>query len=445
MRMRTIRGAGLVLAITQLGGLAACTNPDEGSFNGSAPGAATDAGQHVTLTLQTLQSDKGSPAYTMEEKIVNDFMKLHPNIQIQFDRLNTEQQKIKLKTQAASGEVADITMVNPGAQMKPYVDSGVLAPLNDIVDEELRKTFHPEVLSYYTFDEKLYALPYNLNVAGIFYNKEVFAKEGLAVPHTFEELLDTAQKLKDKGHIPMAIGAKDRWTTSFLFMNILQRLNGRAGFLQDVLQGRRTFNDPVFVQALSELQRMIQAGVFEEGATSVDSLTASGLFRSGRAAMYYIGTWEIPKIEISPEVRGRIGLIKFPTVAGKGDPNDMIIAPGTAYALSAKGKHMPESKLFLKYFTMQYPKVAMEMGAAVGLSQKVDDDFIATGYTPLQLEALSMFKDMKGREMNFDNVVIPAVTQTHLDLLQNLFVQAMKPEEVAKEHQLSWEANTKRK
>jgi raffinose/stachyose/melibiose transport system substrate-binding protein len=437
--MRRTKYIGWFLVITLICTLVACGSIIE------APRANPGIDHRkITLTLQTLQSDKFSPAYKIEETIVNDYMKNNPNIKIEFDRLNTEQQKNKLKAQAASGEVADITMVNPGAQMKPFVDSGVLAPLDDILDGELKSSFQSGVLNYYTFNGKVYALPYNLNIAGIFYNKEKFGQAGLLFPKTFEELIEVAKQFRVKGITPIAIGAKDRWTTSFLFMNILQRLNGGPDFLQDVLNNKRNFNDPVFVQAVQKLQNLIQVGAFEEGATSIDSLTASDLFRTGRAAMFYIGTWEVPKIENST-INGKVGFMKFPTVEGKGDPNDFMIAPGTAYTLSAKSKNLQESKKFLKYLMINYPIVAVRMNAAVGLSQKVEGSFNASSYSQLQIDTLRLFKGIKGGEMNFDNVIIPAVTQTHLDLLQNLFVEQMKPEDVAKEHQLSWEANTKRK
>ncbi|WP_240414784.1 extracellular solute-binding protein [Paenibacillus periandrae] len=443
--MYSTRYSVLFLAVSLISIVAACANKYDASSigQGFVVDRRSDHGG-VTLSLQTLQSDKNSPSYLIEEKIVNDYMQIHPNITIEFDRLNTEQQKNKLKAQAASGEVADITMVNPGAQMKPFVDSGVFAPLEDILEDELKATFQGGVLNYYTFDGKVYALPYNLNIAGIFYNKEIFAKAGLSFPKTFEELIEVTKQLRAKGVTPIAIGAKDRWTTSFLFMNILQRLNGGPGFLQDVINNKRNFNDPVFVHAVQKLQDLIQAGAFDEGATSVDSLTASNLFRTGRAAMYYIGTWEVPKIETRPD-KEKVGFMKFPTVEGKGDPNDFMIAPGTAYALSAKSKNLEESKRFLKYLMMNYPTIAFKMNAAVGLSQKVKGDFNAASYSQLQIDTLNMFKDIQGGEMNFDNVIIPAVAQTHLDQLQNLFVQHMKAEDVAKEHQVSWELNTKRK
>lgn len=443
--MRTAKYVGLLLAITQLYTLLACANQTGTPLSFPlAKSAAVPDQEPVTLTLQTIQSDKNSPAYKIEEKIVRLYTESHPGIKIEFDRLNTEQQKLKLKTQAASDEVDDITMVNPGAQMKPFVDSGVLAPLNDILEGDLEKTFQNGVLNYYTFNKKVYALPYSLNIAGFFYNKDLFNQAGLTVPKTFEELTEVCGQLKAKGVTPIVIGAKERWPVSFLFMNIVQRLNGGPGFLQDVIDGRRTFNDPVFVGALQKLQDLIQAGAFGVGATSVDSLSASSLFRSGKGAMYYIGTWELSKIELSP-LKGRVGFVQFPTVEGKGSRNDFMIAPGTAYALNARSKHLKESKDFLKYLMTNYMPVAFQMNAAVGLSQKVEGDFLAAGYSQLQLDTLHLFQNINGGDMNFDNMIVPAVTQTHLDQLQSMLVQRIRPEDVAKDLELSWETNARRK
>ncbi|TVY06992.1 extracellular solute-binding protein [Paenibacillus cremeus] len=423
---------------------AGCSNEFEAALKvQAAESPARNQGQATTLILQTLQSDKSSPAYQIEQKLVNEYMQGHPNLKIEFDRLNTEQQKSKLKTQAAFGDMADITMVNPGAQMKPYVDSGVLAPLDDVVEGKLSETFLGDVLKYYSFDNKLYALPYNLNIAGIFYNKELFAQTGISVPNTFEELIDTVKQFRSQGITPIVIGAKDRWPTSFLFMNIVQRLNGGPGFLQDVLSKQRTFTDPVFEQAIAKLKELIDAGAFEKEAVSTDSWAASNLFRSGKAAMYYVGSWEVPKIEVSP-VKGKVGFLKFPTVDGKGNTSDFMIAPGTAYAVSAKSKHLKESKDFLRYFSMNYPRVAFSMNAAVGLCQRIDGDLQAAGYSQLQMDLIRQQAVVRSGDMNFDNVIVPAVTKTHLDLLQNLFVQKAEAAEIAKVHQLSWEANGKR-
>ncbi|MEV5027462.1 extracellular solute-binding protein [Paenibacillus sp. LPE1-1-1.1] len=444
--MNKMRVMSLVAAAALTFTLAACGGNQTESGSGEAGGAVKDNGgaKEITLTFQTLQTDKSTPAYQIEEEIANNYMKEHPDVKIEWDRLDVEQQKVKLKTQAASGEVPDITMVNPGAQMAPFVNGKVLAPLNDVLDDELKGTFLEGVLDYYTVDGNVYALPYRLNIAGIFYNKELLAKAGVEPPKTFEELIEASKKLRETGITPMIVAGKDRWPLSFMFMNVLQRLNGGPGFLQDIVASKRDFNDPVFVQALQKTKDMIAAGAFQDGATTYDYNTASNQFRSGKAAMYYMGSWEVASIDVSEAVKGKIGFLPFPTVEGKGNPNDYLLAPEIAYALGANSKHLDESKAFLKYLLLHYPKVAFEKKAAVGLSMKVDGDFQAAGYSELAIDVMSKFNDVKGGDLNFDNVIEPSTTQTQLNGLQSLLVNdKIQAADLAKEIENTWEMNKK--
>ncbi|MEK3884676.1 extracellular solute-binding protein [Paenibacillus sp. PL2-23] len=443
------RAISLVMAAALTVALTACgsnggNNNTGGNTGTNAPTGNASEGKKVTLTLQTIQTDKSTPQYQVEEEIVNNYMKEFPNVKIEWDRLDTEQQKVKLKTQAASGEVADITMVNPGAQLQPFADGKVLAPLNDMLDDaELKDTFLEGILDYYSFDGSLYALPYNMNLAGIFYNKELFEKAGVSEPATFEDLIASFPKFKEAGIAPMMLGGKDKWPLSFMFTNVLQRVNGGPKFLDEVVAGNKQFTDPVFVEALQKTKDLIDAGAYQDGAATYDNNTASQQFRDGKAAMYFMGTWEISAIDASEVVGGKVGFLPFPTVGGKGSAKDYVVAPGTAYALGANSDNLDEAKKFLKYLLINYPKVAFEKKAAVGLAQKVEGDFKAAGYSDLAIDALSRFNEVQGGDMNFDNVIEPATTQTHLTGLQSLLIKDVNIEELAAEHQKTWELNKK--
>ncbi|MFD0590037.1 extracellular solute-binding protein [Paenibacillus sp. GCM10027627] len=440
--MKKKRALSLLLATALTLALAACGNGNSETPAGSNKPTGKPEGKKITLTLQTLQTDKTTPPYQVEEQLVNDYMAENPNIKIEWDRLDTEQQKVKLKTQAASGEVADITMVNPGAQLLPFANGKVLAPLNDIVADGLNDSFLEGVLDYYTVDGNLYALPYDMNIAGIFYNKELFEKAGVQPPQTFEDLIASVPKFKEAGIPAFILGGKDKWPLSFMFTNVLQRVNGGPKFLDEVVKGNKQFTDPVFVEALQKTKDLIQAGAYQEGAATYDNNTASQQFRDGKAAMYFMGTWEVSSIDASA-VKGKVGFLPFPTVGGKGDPKDYVIAPGTAYALGANSDNLEESKKFLKYFMTNYPKVAFEKKSAVGLAQKVEGDFKAAGYSDLAIEVTGRFNEVQGGDMNFDNVIEPATTQIHLTGLQSLLIQDVNVEELAAEHQKTWELNKK--
>ena len=62
--------------------------------------------------------------------------------------------------------------------------------------------------------------------------------------------------------------------------------------------------------------------------------------------MFVMGTWETGAMDASP-VAGKVGVFQFPTVDGKGDINQFMLAPGTGSQLSANSKHLDVAKDFL--------------------------------------------------------------------------------------------------
>jgi raffinose/stachyose/melibiose transport system substrate-binding protein len=439
----------LVLATAFSLFLAACGGnaaPTSGTNNGTGEENTnqtenTSEKEEITLTFQTHRTDASTPAYQVEAELVEQYMEENPHVTVEWDRLDTEQQKVKLKTQAASGEVADITAVNPGAQLEPFADGDVLAPLNDMLDEEFKNVFLDGVLEYYTFDDTVYALPYNMNIAGLFYNKELFEQAGVQPPATFDELISTIETLKAEGINPMMLAGKDNWPLSFMFTNILQRVNGEPKFLDGIVTGENKFTDPVFVEALQKTKEIVNAGAYQEGAVTFDYNTAAQQWRDGKAAMYYMGTWEVSSTEAS-SLAGKVGFIPFPTINGKGDAGDFVVAPGTAYAIGANSEHLEESKALVKYILENYASVSFEKKAAVGLALKVEGDYEAAGYSDLSIDVVNLFNTVKGGDMNFDNIIEPTTTQTHLTGIQRFLVDDdVDVEALAQEHQDTWDLN----
>jgi len=422
--------------------LAACggkENSDGGQASGGTKGEASP-GKKVNLTFQTLWADETSVQLRTLRKLIEEYTADHPNVSIEVDALNSSQQVLKLKTQAASNEMPDITVINPGAQMKPFVDGNKLAPLDDILAKDgLRETYLQGVLDYYTFDGKTYGLAEASDIAFVLYNKELFAQAGVEVPTTFEEMVEAAKKLRAKGITPMTIGEKEPWTGSFMFMNILLRLAG-PDFLNDVNAKKRKFTDPEFVRAIEKLQDFIKAGGFVEGATSFDYAQSENLFLTGKAAMNFSASWSVSSLEES-EIQDQVGVFLFPTVDGKGNLNEFMLAPGAGYAIAANTQHMEEAKDFLLFYTKNFPKKMFEIKGAVGLAQHVEGDLKEAGYSQMAQDVLELFKKVEGGTIAFDNTMDPNTTQTHLNGTQMLFVSDIKAEDLAKEHQNAFEAN----
>lgn len=432
----------LAVGLTACGGNNANTGTNEGT-SGSNGGGSKD--EKATITFQNIYPDPSDPKYQMIRTIVANYEKDHPNVKIELDSLNTDQQKQKLKTQAASKEMPDITIVNPAAQMQPFVEADLFAPLNEMVEKNgLKDTFQEGILDYYTFDNNLYALPDGNNIGLVYYNKALFKQAGVEVPTTFEEMVEAAKKLNEAGITPIAIGEKDSWTGSFLFMNILLRTSG-PGFLQEVADGNKTFEDPAFQEAVDAFQSLVQAKAFQEGATSFDYNAGENLFKTGKSAMYYMGSWATGGIETSEVNKDdNVGVFKFPTVNGKGNPDEFMLAPGSAFAVSKNSKHLDVTLDFLNYFMLNYPIEAFKVKGAVGVAQKIEEDFAAAGYSNMAIQVLDLFKDVKGGDISFDNTMNPGTSQAHLTSIQNLFVSKKDAAAVAKEHQKAFEENNKK-
>ncbi|QHT59092.1 extracellular solute-binding protein [Paenibacillus lycopersici] len=439
----TLTAAALLVGATACGSKNNENNTGSTNTGNAGTNAGTNTGtsaKNVTITFQNIYPDPATPSYKMMHEIVDQYQKDHPNVKIALDSMNTDQQKLKLKTQAASNTVPDITIVNPSAQLQPYVK--VLAPLNDMLDKNgLKDTFQKGLLDYYSVDGNIYGVPDGNNIEVVYYNKDLFAQAGITTtPTTYDEFLADVKALRAKGITPIAEGEKDSWTGSFLFMNILLRTNGGPGFLQDVVDGKKTFKDPAFIEAVTAMQDLIQAKAFEEGATSIDYNTGGNIFKTGKAAMMIMGTWETGAVD-SSVVGPKVGVFKFPTVNGKGDPDQFMLAPGSAFAISANSKHLQETKDFLNYFMTEMPKKQFELKNAVGSGQIITGDFKAAGYSQLAQDLLEMFKGVKGGDISFDNTMKPAVAQAHLSSIQNMFVQKVDPAAVAAEHQAAFDAN----
>lgn len=438
----------LILLVTVLMMLAACSNgnssPNAGTVNTeetSTPVTSNDSSsEKIKLTFQNAYPDETNIQHRVMKQIVENYMNENPNVTIVLDSLNGDQQKIKLKTQAASDSMPDITVVNASAQMEPFVTANKLAPLNDILAiDGLGDSFQQGILDYFTFDDQVYALPDGNNVAVVYYNKTLFEQAGVSIPTTFDELLTAVETFSSKGIIPMAIGEKETWTGSYLFMNIVLRLAG-PGYLADVMNGTKTFNDPAFVESISKMEQLVQSGAFQEGATSYDYDMASSLFTTGQAAMYFMGTWATAEIE-DAGIADEVGVFSFPTVDGQGDVNEYMLGPGTAFALSANSPNLEAAKLFLHYYMKNYPIVAFEMKNAVGLAQDVEGDFASAGYSQLAIEVLDLFKSVTGGDIAFDSTLDASTTQIHLNSIQNVFVSEIISEDVAAEHQAAFEEN----
>lgn len=85
-------------------------------------------------------------------------------------------------------------IVTPGEWLAGWVEAGYLAPVEEmgVVD---KSDFLKVSLDLFTYNAKLYAIPYYSNVQVVFYRRDLFEERGLVMPTEWEEFAKVAQKL----------------------------------------------------------------------------------------------------------------------------------------------------------------------------------------------------------------------------------------------------------
>ncbi|MFJ9379578.1 ABC transporter substrate-binding protein [Streptomyces sp. NPDC101455] len=186
---------------------------------------------------------------------------------------------------------------------------------------------------------KFNVMPYQFNIEGIWYNKKLLAANNIAVPTTYDELVAAAAKLKSAGVTPFAAAGKEGWPLTRLVSSYLYRELGPDA-LQAVADGKAKLTDPEYVKAAQAIADLGTAGYFGKGVGSLDYDTAAQQFLTGKAAMYYMGSWALGDFNDKTKNKvgaANVGFMPFPIVSGgKGSADQIPANVGLPVAVSAK-------------------------------------------------------------------------------------------------------------
>ncbi|GGG19742.1 extracellular solute-binding protein [Paenibacillus aceti] len=280
---------------------------------------------------------------TMMRDQIDKFQQEHPNIELDIQAIPPDGYKTRLKTVAAANEMPDVFMMWPGAMTKEFHDGNLIQPINALLDSkpEWRDGYMPGSFDSFTIDGNIYSATLGLTPTSIlFYNKAILDQYKLEVPKTWDDLLNAVKVIKEGGLTPIALGNKAAWLAqSSIISSLADRVTGTDWFLKAAAQDGAKFTDPEFVQALTYLQDLWKAGAFQEGFNSIDNTQMEVMFAQGQAAMMIDGGWALSNLaaNATPEQLEDMGATVLPSIpGGKGNPNSLAGALGSAFGLSSK-------------------------------------------------------------------------------------------------------------
>ena len=366
---------------------------------------AADSGLSGTITYW-YTADESNPndfSAVWHKKNIELFEQQNPNVKIEATVIADGNDYLtKITTEMAAGNAPDVFRTWLTGRLEPFVTAGRVMPLNDLLANTpaLQEVISQDAISLATFGDKFYAFPLLSSGEMVFYNKKIFADNGIAVPTSYDEFMKACETLKAAGVLPVAMGGKDVWPCSIPYMMIFDRLNGPDLYKEVVLGKTAKFDDPAFIAAGEKFQEMVKAGVFSPDCNAISYSDATTSFAQGKAAMIFDGSWQTSYY--GKELGDNAGFFNFPMIeGGKGSANNWLKNYDDAYAISANTQNKAVAEAFLAFmFSKDRQKEFGEYGNILAVKNVELDQ---SKVLPLMTDIASAFAGSDYFEIPWDN------------------------------------------
>lgn len=327
----------LVIATASVLALAACGNTEETSTNGK--------------TVIEFFNQKKEMEGTIEE-IIQDFEKLHPDIDVQMT--SVPDAGTVLKTRMLSGDVPDVINLYPqNIDFQEWANAGYFY---DMTGQDYLDNLKNQYADKYAINGKVYNVPLTANVSGIYYNKTKFEALGLKAPETWDEFVQLVDEIKAAGETPFAIAGTEGWTLNGYHQLSLITTTGSADAANEYLRYSQpnsiSADDDILKADAAKLDLLADEGNQQanwKGASYNDAIVA---FTSEDALMTTNGSWALAAMR-QQEPTFEISTFAFP---GEEPGQSATVGAGDfALSIAAETENLEAAETFVAYMTTPEP------------------------------------------------------------------------------------------
>jgi len=310
--------------------------------------------QDTTLTMGSWRADD-----VEQMNALFDVYKEATGVQIDFQPTNPTDYNATLRLQLESGTAPDLMYVRSYATGTDLYDNGYLAKINDLPG--LADAITEQNLAPWTTNGDTFAVPIIGVTHAVYYNKDIFAANNIAIPTTFEEFLAACETLKAAGITPMANGVAEEWDVlETFFLGMLPNYVGGPDNRVLYETGEKKLNDETFVKAYTDIAKV--APYLPDGFEAVTYNDSQILFATGRAAMFMDGSWTLGTYD---GVDFEWGTFAMPAPAGT--ETAITFHLDAAIGANAASQHPEEAKAFLAWLCTQDGVNALSAYLPIGM------------------------------------------------------------------------------
>ena len=400
-------------------------------------GAAQDQ-----VELRVWDQFTAQPGSDVADAVYADFMAAHPNIKIVREAIQTEQMRDTVNTAMSSGTGPDVIYYDAGPGYAGVLaDAGLILPLDDYAAKYgWKEEVSPPALEATTIGGKLYGMPMETDLIGMYYNKTLLDKEGLAVPTTLDEMVAFCKTTKEKGYVPIAFADNPGWQAFHQFSMTANQMIGPEAMRNLLLNNEGSWDTPDIVTAIQAFfVTMRDAGCFPDDPAAITYEDGNSLFFNGQALLHTTGSWLAGQIEENMPDQ-EIGYTTFPVIAEGKEPT-WISGVGSAWYINAGSQHSDEAAELIDYLFSQ-PSVEKWVGQGkYFVPVKFDVSAIEVGPLTKQIIEVLQSAGNGGPQFgyNVDVLAPPAFNDEMQNGFQAILTGSKTPEQEAADLQKAWE------
>lgn len=240
------------------------------------------------------------------------YNKKNPENQVQLEivemsRLDLEQKLVTVLSTGDKSTYPDIVLL--GDRNAPMMLNTYTQAFTELQDAINYKDFAPYKVSGMTIGDKVYGVPFDTGVTGIYYRKDILEKAGYSEKDleniTWDRFLEIGKDVKDKTKIDMITFVPNEMT---MFETILQS-QGSNYFNSD--ESVNLIGNEAAKDSLKTIKNMLDNKIVKQ---AIDWTTFVGAINGGTAASSVSGSWFTATVMSVPEQKGLWRIAPTPRV-----------------------------------------------------------------------------------------------------------------------------------
>lgn len=397
-------------------------------FSMAACGGSSDEGKKEEGTEANKDSDKGSDSKDVElsvsiwdanqepglKEILADFTE-ETGIKTKLSVVKWEEYWTMLEAGAQGGSLPDVFWMHSN-ESERYMSNDMLLDLTDKIAESDKidpENYPEDIWGLYTYDDKYFAVPKDVDTIALWYNKAMFDEAGLAYPTadwTWDDVTEAAKKLTKEDGSQYGLALRNDNNQAGYYNLIYD--NG--GYIISDDKTKSGWDDPKTIEAMEMLEGWIKDGVMPP----LEVMAENGedvLFQSGKVAMVPQGSWMVAAYRDNEYTAENCDLVELPKSATTG--RRVSLYNGLGWAAAANGEHTEEAWKLIEYLgSEEAQKKQAELGITMSAYNGTSDAWAKSADFNLQAY-INMMEDMEIRPYskttvtweNEDNEILKSV------------------------------------